>query len=43
MLILLQDKGRLKFHINKKSLGYSYSNVHLWVGDDEDNRTLWPS
>jgi hypothetical protein len=31
MLILLQNKGRPKFHINKDSLGCFYCNVQFFI------------
>jgi hypothetical protein len=42
MLILLQSKGRPKFHINKVSLSYFYCNVQFCVGYGRDIWMLWP-
>jgi hypothetical protein len=36
MLILLQSKGRQKFHITKVSSGYFYCNVQFCVGYGRD-------
>jgi hypothetical protein len=36
MLILLQSKGRPKFHIIKASLGQFYCNVQFHIGYGSD-------